>query len=73
MIAILIILSKSVTLGLLRIKILWNKGYDIMILIYRGIKKIVWPESNNIMNVVMWPKFGKSSISIREVIIALIL
>ena len=39
--AILIILSKSVPLGLLRIKILWNKGYDIMILIYDGIKKIV--------------------------------
>ena len=62
MVAILIMSAKFATLGLLKIKVFWNKDYDVT-------SKIVSHESNYIVDVVMWPKFDNSSISMREVII----
>ena len=61
---------KLATLGLLKIKAFWNKGYDVIISV---IKIILSRDSNYIVDVVMWPKFGKSGISLREVIITSIL
>ena len=58
--------AKLATPGLLKIKIFRNKGYDVIILDY-GVSNEI--SSRNSTYVIMWPKFGNSSISIREVII----
>ena len=47
----------------------WNKGYDIIILAHDVTSKILLGYLNYIVDMVMWPKFGNSSISMREVII----
>ena len=72
MVTILMISAKMATLGLLKIKVLWNKGYDVIIFVYDATNKILSSESNFIVDVVMWPNFGNSSISMREVIIIII-
>ena len=41
--------------------------YDVAISVYDVTNKILSNYSNNIVNVVMWPKFGNSSTSMREV------
>ena len=61
------------TPSLLKIKIFWNKGYDIIVLGYEVTNKDLSRNSNYIVDVIMWPKFGNSRISIKEVIIASIL
>ena len=73
MVTILMISAKMATWGLLKIKVFWNNFYDVIISVYDVIDKISWRDSNYIVNVVMWPKFGDSSISMREVIITSIL
>ena len=65
--------AKLVTPGLLKIKIFPNKGYDFVIPDYNVTNKILSRDSNYIVDMVMWPKFGNSSISMREVIITSIL
>ena len=61
--------AKLVTPGLLEIKLFQNKGYDIVIFDYNATKKISSKDSNYIVYVVMWPKFGNTSISVREFIV----
>ena len=73
MATILMMSAKLATPGLLKIKIFQNKGYDVIIPDFDAINKILSRESNYIVDVVMWPKFGNSSISMREVIIMSIL
>ena len=73
MVTILMMSAKITTPGLLKIRVFWNKGYDVMIFAYDVTIKILLRDSNYIVDVVMWPKFGNSSISIREVIITSIL
>ena len=65
-VTILMISAKMACLGLLKIKIFWNKGYEVSI-------KIFSRDSNYTVDVGMWPKFGNSSISMREDIITSIL
>ena len=65
--------AKMATLGLLKLKVFWNKGYGVIISVYDITNKILSRDSNYIVNVVMWPKFGNSSISMREVVVTLIL
>ena len=65
--------AKMATLGFLKIKTLWKKGYDAIISVHDVTNKILSRDSNYDENVVMWPKFGNSSISVREVIITSIL
>ena len=65
--------AKLAILGLLEIKVFWNKGYDAIISILDAINKILSRDSNYVLDVVIWPKFGNSSISMREVIITSIL
>ena len=65
--------GKMATLGYLKIKVFWNKIYDIMTFVHDVINKIWSRDSNYIEDVVMWPKFGNSSVSMKEVIITLIL
>ena len=73
MVKILRISAKMATLALLKIKVFWKKGYYVIYSVYDVINKILSYESSYIMDAVMWPKFGNSSISIIEVIITSIL
>ena len=61
--------AKLATPGLLKVKIFQNKGYDITFLDFNVTSKILSRDSNYIIDVFIWTKFGNSSISIREVII----
>ena len=61
------------TLGLFKKNVFWKKSYDVIISVPGVTSKILSLESNYIEDVVMWPKFGNSNISIREVIITTIL
>ena len=72
-VAILVMPAKIANPGLVKIKIVWKKGYDVIIYVHDVTNKILSCDSNYIVDVVMWPKFGNSSISIREIIITSIL
>ena len=65
--------AKMAIPGLLKIMVLWNKGYDIIIYADDVTIKILSCDSNYIVDAFMWPKFGNSNISIREVITTSIL
>ena len=69
MATILMMLSKMVTPGLRKIKVFWKKVDDVIIFVKEVANKTLSRDSNYIMDVVTWPKFGNSSISMREVII----
>ena len=73
MVAILMMSAKLATLGPLKIKVFWNKGYDVIIYVYEVTNQILSRDSNCIVDVIMLPKFGNSSIYTREVIITSIL
>ena len=60
--------AKIATPGLLKMTVFWNKGYDLIIPINGVTNKISSRDSNHIVDVFMWPKFGNSSISMSEVI-----
>ena len=62
--------AKVTTSGLLKITVFWKKGYDVIIPVDDVTIKILSRDSNHIVDVFMWPKFGNSSISMREVITA---
>ena len=63
----------AANLGLLKIKIFWNKDYDVVISVHDFTSKIVSRDSNYVVDMVMWPKFGNSSISMKEVTLTSIL
>ena len=65
----LIVSAKLATQGLLKIKVFRNKGYDVIIYVHDVNNQILLRDSNYIADAVMRPKFGNSSISMREVII----
>ena len=65
--------AKLATLGLLKIKVFWNKGYDVITFVCDVINKILSRDLNYIVDVVMRPKFVNSRISMRQVIITSIL
>ena len=58
---------------LVKRKVFWNRGYDVIIFVHDVTNKILLRDLNYIVNVVMWLKFGNSSISMTEVIITSIL
>ena len=65
--------TKLATLGRLVVKLLWNKIYGVIIFVHDIANQISSTDSNYIVDAVMWPKFGSSSISKTEVIITSIL
>ena len=73
MVTIMMMSAKMATLGLFKIKVFWNKGYEVIISVLDVTKKILWRDWNYIVDIAMWPKFDNSSISMRDVIITLIL
>ena len=58
--------TKMAMLGLLKIMLFWNKD-NVTTSVYDVTDKILSRDSDYIVDVVMWPKFGNSSISISEV------
>ena len=73
MVAILMISAKLYTPDLLKIKIFWNEVYDVKIPDSGVNNNILLRDSNYIVDEVTWPKFGNSSIAMREVIITSII
>ena len=73
MVAILMMSTKLIALDLLKIKVFWNKGSDVLIYVHDVTNKILSRDANYIVDAVMWPKFVNSSISITELIITLII
>ena len=65
--------AKLATLGLRKIKVFWNKDYDVLISDHDVAKKVLSHDSNYILDVVMWQKFGHSNISMKEIIMTSIL
>ena len=65
--------AKLATLGLLKIKVFWNKGYDVITFVCDVTNKILSRDLNYIVDVLMRPKFVNSRISMRQVIITSIL
>ena len=63
---------KLASLGLLKVKVFWNKSYDVIFLVSDVTNKILSRDSNYIIDVVMWPKLGISSISMRKIILAIL-
>ena len=60
--------AKLATPGLLKITVFWNKGCDVEISVNDVTNKFLSSDSNYTVDLFMWPKFGNSSISMREVI-----
>ena len=69
---ITIMLARLATLGL-KIKVFWNKGYDIIISVYGVINNFLSHDSNHTADVVIWLRFGNTCISAKDFIITLIL
>ena len=69
MVAIFMMSAKSASLGLLKIKVIWSKGHDVIISVHDVTNKILSNYSNYIVDAVISPNFGNSRIAMREVII----
>ena len=50
-------LPKIGTPGLLKAMVIWNKGYDVIILVIDVTNTILLRDSNYIVDVFIWPKF----------------
>ena len=57
-IAMLIMSAKLATLGALKIKVFWNKFYDVKISVHDATNEILSPDSNYVVNVVVRSKIG---------------
>ena len=73
MVTILMMSAKITTPSLLKIRVFWNKGYDVIIVVYEVTIKDSSRDLKYIIDAVMWTKFGNCSISLRKVIITSIL
>ena len=73
MATVLMMSAKMAIPDLFEIKVFWSKAYDVMIYVHDVTNKFLSRDSNYIVDVVMWPKVGNSSISLRQVIITSIL
>ena len=64
--------AKKATPGLLKINVFWNKDYDVITgcscHVHDVPNKILSRNSDYTVDVVMWPKFGNSSIYIKVII-----
>ena len=73
MVTISMMSAKMLTLGFLKTKIFWIKRYEVIMYSYDVTNKILSHDPNHFVDVVMWPKFVNSSISMGEVFITSIL
>ena len=61
MVKILMMSAKMATPGLLKMKVFWNKGYNVITSVHDVTNKILSRDSNCILDSVMWSKFRNSS------------
>ena len=73
MVKILMMSAKMANPDLLIIKVFRNKGYYVIISGHDVSSKVLSLDSNYIVDMVIWPKFGNSSISMRGFMITSIL
>ena len=59
--------AKMASLGLLKRKVFWKKGSDVIISVNSITSKIFSRDTKCIVGLVLRPKFGNCSISVREV------
>ena len=67
-----IVLMMSVNMappGLCKIKVFWKKGYDVIFSVNDVTSKTLSCDSNYVVDMVMWPKFGNPSIPMIELIV----
>ena len=69
MITFLMMSPKMATLDFLKIKLSSNKVYDVINLNHDVTSKILSNDSNYVLDLIIWPKFGDSSISVKEVLV----
>ena len=69
MVATLMMSAKFATLGLLKVKTYWKNCYEVIISPNDVTREFLSRDSDWIVNLVVSPKFSKSSIYMREVII----
>lgn len=60
--------TELATPGLLEIKISWKNDYDVIVYAHDTSKKVLSHKSTYIVDELMWPSFGKSSIYRKELI-----
>ena len=65
--------AKITTPGFLKIRVFWSNGYDVIVSVYDVTNKILSLDSNYIIDVLMWSKFGNCSISMRKFMMTSIL
>ena len=65
--------AKMAALDLLKKKVFWKQIYDVIVSVRDVTNKVLLGESNYIVNMIMWPKLGNSSISMRGIIMPSIL
>ena len=65
-VTILMMSANIATPGLHKIKAFWRKCFNVIISVYDVTNKILSRDSSCNVNVVMWPKFGNSIISVKE-------
>ena len=68
MVTILMMSAKMAIPGFHKIKVFWKKDYDVIISVNGAANKILSCDSNHTVDVIIWPKFGNSRLSMREVI-----
>ena len=62
LVIILMMSAKLAAPGLLKIKVSENKGYDVIVSVNGVTNKTLSRDSNYIVDVFMWPKFGNYNI-----------
>ena len=62
MVTVLMMSAKMATLSLLKIRVFWNKGYDVISSAHDVTNRFLSHHSSCIIDVVMWLKFGNLSI-----------
>ena len=65
---ILMIPIKLATQDIFKIKVFWNEEYDFITSVYSVINESFSRVLNYVVDLVIWPKFGNSSISFTEVV-----
>ena len=68
MVTILMISEKIATLGLPKIKVYWNKWFDVIVSANDVTNRFLLREADYVVNVVVSPKFGNFTIYMKEVI-----
>ena len=72
MVTILMMSAKMATPGLLKIRVFWKKGYDVIISVHDVTNKFLSRDSNYIIDMVMGTKFGNCSISQKQFIMIIL-